>query len=63
MPKLHEMTKRYNLQLVEMESKKVILETELVYTIEPPNSVFIDNPIHTTFVQLENAIARDQKDD
>jgi len=60
---LYEMKKRYNLQLVEMESKKVILEIELVHTTELPNSVFIDNPIHTTFVQLENAIARDQKDD
>jgi len=58
------MEKRYNLQLVDAESRKVVHEIELLHTTtEDDGEVYIDNPIHITFVELENAIAEDQRED
>jgi hypothetical protein len=57
--------KRYNLQLVEMGSKKVVYEEELVLTFGTPengleNGVFIDNLIHSTFAEMEKVIEGDR---
>ncbi|KKN19291.1 hypothetical protein LCGC14_0947200 [marine sediment metagenome] len=54
--------KRYNLCLVEQDTKKIVHEIKLIYSTPYINEdVFIDNPIHTTFIELENAIAKENK--
>lgn len=56
------MKKRYNLKLVEMDSGKTVHEIELRYTVSDSKTmggVYIDNPIHTMFVEIEQAIAEE----
>ena len=53
--------KRYNLQLVEMGSKKIVHEIEIKYIVVNDGEVFVDNPIHVTFVELEDAIEEENK--
>ena len=48
--------KRYNLKLIDIDTKETIHEIELKVTRMKKAGCFIDNPIHTTFVELEDAI-------
>ncbi|KKK45184.1 hypothetical protein LCGC14_3165900 [marine sediment metagenome] len=54
--------KRYNLRLVEMDSGETVHEIEIKYIVVNDSEVFIDNPIHATFIELEDAIEEDMKD-
>ena len=54
------MAKRYNIIVVEQDSKHVVYEEELIIKSVEPGVVFIDNLIHTMFCAIEEAIAENE---
>lgn len=52
--------KRYNLRLVEMDNRETVHEIELQYIEINDEEIFIKNPVHGTFIELEKAIREDK---